>query len=194
MTDFNPRTPVGCDSGARRLHQRHSISIHAPQWGATTLCVPVCLEPGYFNPRTPVGCDPTIPMLRWPTVYFNPRTPVGCDHRPLVLPTVPLDFNPRTPVGCDVPPNDFRPMVADFNPRTPVGCDPGNRGSGSPCSYFNPRTPVGCDNNRYQTGVHESISIHAPQWGATTVDATITPILRFQSTHPSGVRRYTRRR
>ncbi len=38
MSDFNPRTPVGCDlhlSGD--YYPIYDISIHAPQWGATTM-------------------------------------------------------------------------------------------------------------------------------------------------------------
>ena len=35
-TDFNPRTPVGCDGGnLHRPGRDIGISIHAPQWGAT---------------------------------------------------------------------------------------------------------------------------------------------------------------
>ena len=57
-----------------------------------------------------------------------------------------------------------------FNPRTHVGCDTlwpteaGYRG------YFNPRTHVGCDFD-VQIGdvAQNSISIHAPTWGATLI-------------------------
>ena len=78
--NFNPRTPVGCDpskcphsrhlrrfqsthpSGVRRrpahrARNGQSISIHAPQWGATTDCARRREEEENFNPRTPVGCD-----------------------------------------------------------------------------------------------------------------------------------------
>ncbi len=79
--------------------------------------------------------------------------------------------------------------------------------------YFNPRTPVGCDPANPTREAYNQISIHAPQWGATrrgqrfdrhrqqyfnprtpvgcdpsmTIDATMSA--KFQSTHPSGVRR-----
>ena len=32
---FNPRTPVGCDDNNKQQNKRNNISIHAPQWGAT---------------------------------------------------------------------------------------------------------------------------------------------------------------
>ena len=55
--NFNPRTPVGCDSPFHCRYPNLLISIHAPQWGATVR-FPVLELPGrYFNPRTPVGCD-----------------------------------------------------------------------------------------------------------------------------------------
>ena len=125
----------------------------------------------YFNPRTPVGCDsnprPAISARR----YFNPRTPVGCDWEPQPAVSVTEYFNPRTPVGCD----GMRPVTCrcstDFNPRTPVGCDSWPP-TGPPCCHdFNPRTPVGCD-----------LRLRRLRLMA----------YRFQSTHPSGVRRADR--
>ena len=57
----------------------HTVSIHAPAWGATPVFPCHRLYRRCFNPRTRVGCDfssrlcpPTIPC-------FNPRTRVGCD-------------------------------------------------------------------------------------------------------------------
>ena len=35
MSDFNPRTRVGCDNQLRHWLCVKSISIHAPGWGAT---------------------------------------------------------------------------------------------------------------------------------------------------------------
>ena len=55
--NFNPRTPVGCDIRQfSQPTQEGSISIHAPQWGATP-AEASALSARYFNPRTPVGCD-----------------------------------------------------------------------------------------------------------------------------------------
>ena len=56
--DFNPRTPVGCDHVAITVGgETICISIHAPQWGATTRPDLISSDHSYFNPRTPVGCD-----------------------------------------------------------------------------------------------------------------------------------------
>ena len=53
---------------------------------------------------------------------------------------------------------------------------------------FNPRTHVGCDCNRCQNSLYNSVSIHAPTWGATWFGGTARPLTTFQSTHPRGVR------
>ena len=187
--DFNPRTPVGCDSRrsatgypSMRFQSTHPsgvrprveageihgvfISIHAPQWGATS-AVDCPYGHEHFNPRTPVGCDPAQFKTMAEGFEFQSTHPSGV--RPAVW-----EGSAWTP--------------AYFNPRTPVGCDPRYQLTVVPIIDFNPRTPVGCDqglNNGFDNRV---ISIHAPQWGAThdghsTVGGSI-----FQSTHPSGVR------
>ena len=77
----------------------------------------------------------------------------------------------------------------NFNPRTPVGCD---RAS-APCrparkiSIHAPQW--GATTPQPTAGRPGSISIHAPQWGATTASVAVAESLKFQSTHPSGVRR-----
>ena len=53
---------------------------------------------------------------------------------------------------------------------------------------FNPRTPVGCDHAAAQSFALTQISIHAPQWGATSGRLAHRVGDRFQSTHPSGGR------
>ena len=86
--DFNPRTPVGCDMANRTPYKRClTISIHAPQWGATLPFRAGCTMGLNFNPRTPVGCDRrgvSHTAIRY--LYFNPRTPVGCDIRAWLMP------------------------------------------------------------------------------------------------------------
>ena len=81
-------------------------------------------------------------------------------------------------------------------------------------SSFNPRTRVGCDwcltwrslcdcgfQSTHPRGVRPLpagallvatlVSIHAPAWGATSIElAFVSPFYLFQSTHPRGVRRH----
>ena len=187
---FNPRTPVGCDGGrGRGSEDRHLISIHAPQWGATPIRR-VHWEFQRISIHAPQwgatfsGGSRVVIMLN-----FNPRTPVGCDlseaevsvveHISIHAPQWGATLRTRT--------GDYR--VGYFNPRTPVGCDPifgimmyrwnlfqSTHPSGVRLAlvratrwlhYFNPRTPVGCDPTARRTAANQPISIHAPQWGAT---------------------------
>ena len=148
-----------------------------------------CTTAKYFNPRTPVGCDTGGPQARRPDADFNPRTPVGCDrsglrgrggfveisiHAPqwgattvdaTITPI--LRFQSTHPSGVRPTATRTAIRVCNFNPRTPVGCDDPSRRSRRDQGYFNPRTPVGCDAREVAGAVHELISIHAPQWGAT---------------------------
>ena len=78
---FNPRTHVGCDGHQGLLLPDAAISIHAPTWGAT--------GHGDFGARHNVISihAPTWGATRSRrgrlsrSFYFNPRTHVGCDAR-----------------------------------------------------------------------------------------------------------------
>jgi len=80
-----------------------------------------------------------------------------------------LRFNPRTREGCDITvPCGTLDKSTCFNPRTREGCDPATLSPGHCCPY---------------------VSIHAPARGATwLIGVKITLRLKFQSTHPRGVR------
>ena len=121
---FNPRTPVGCDLLVFRRAFRQAISIHAPQWGATSLFTHECFRIKDFNPRTPVGCDHYLDCAKYETRYFNPRTPVGCDVPRRGRPRATHPFQSTHPSGVrPCRSTASRSMAPHFNPRTPVGCD-----------------------------------------------------------------------
>ena len=211
--NFNPRTPVGCDwpqqqslrlpprfqsthpsgvrpdnqgndlnavkfqsthpSGVRRASDDKPlypmvISIHAPQWGATKFVTRRTSDRVNFNPRTPVGCDRPIRVCFRGGRYFNPRTPVGCDSAT----------------------SSRWQTTNNFNPRTPVGCDEGGAGTVGEGGKFQSTHPSGVRPSHIRfPHLPESISIHAPQWGATeAAEAFLFMPEIFQSTHPSGVR------
>ena len=187
---FNPRTRVGCD-----VAHFCGSSVSAG-----------------FNPRTRVGCDSsskTRPQMR---LRFNPRTRVGCDvtkgkgserhgvsiHAPawgatkrtafcgwfhLVSIHAPAWGATAYAITCHASQGSVSihapawgathkfPLQnvsrGRFNPRTRVGCD-FIQSCGRIVVYgFNPRTRVGCDGSR---------------------SFPPTMILKFQSTHPRGVR------
>jgi len=101
LSDFNPRTRMGCDVhhidhildvrisihapawGATQVQEgggrRGKISIHAPAWGATVSTPYPPTSPTYFNPRTRMGCDCLSRMIWVTAPHFNPRTRMGCD-------------------------------------------------------------------------------------------------------------------
>ncbi len=166
--NFNPRTPVGCDQRSRIGPSRPQlISIHAPQWGATSrLC----------ETRNASGFQSTHPSgVRLPPESSHPRQPTRFQSthpsgvRPLrvVIILVRMLFQSTHPSGVRPSGSVCPRRPPYFNPRTPVGCDLPVVGQASTCRYFNPRTPVGCDS---------FVVAHAPDQA------------QFQSTHPSGVR------
>ena len=168
---------------------RPRISIHAPQWGATAISATGKDARGDFNPRTPVGCDwmQARGLLRM--AYFNPRTPVGCDNPTGLHQPLRSDFNPRTPVGCDAQWSFGRRLQMLFQSTHPSGVRRPSTRRASPTRHFNPRTPVGCDVPVLVLAcIGDRISIHAPQWGATSAYHQSPAGALFQSTHPSGVR------
>ena len=188
--DFNPRTHVGCDEvyeavlgwlrefqsthprGVRRDdrdddHREKDISIHAPTWGATWLRTSDTTMSSYFNPRTHVGCDTARPWCGPSPPYFNPRTHVGCDFNDSKMMENYIDFNPRTHVGCDLA-SSVALIIS---------------------SRFQSTHPRGVRQRACPADLHSNkISIHAPTWGATTVQMLVDHRERFQSTHPRGVR------
>ena len=146
-----------------------------------------------FNPRTRVGCDKPCRSSTTGASGFQSTHPRGV--RPGTAATSARfvqGFNPRTRVGCDL--SDFKDMFTfrSFNPRTRVGCDKCAGCGLGDGEGFNPRTRVGCDlklnsstdkhilfQSTHPRGVRpdrrssapdvETVSIHAPAWGATTV-------------------------
>ena len=177
-SNFNPRTPVGCDDRARRPAARRSISIHAPQWGATALHVKRRLDLGNFNPRTPVGCDFQVIHAAECFTYFNPRTPVGCDSGSMRSLLIVCEISIHAPQwGATLPPNCLPPAPL-FQSTHPSGVRPKALRSASARSRFQSTHPSGVRPAARQDDVHgRAISIHAPQWGATNIR---------QHRHPAG--------
>ena len=190
ITDFNPRTPVGCDVAAFEAGRWRDISIHAPQWGATVKvdwprlmlefqsthpsgvrhirCVMLPV-PSLFQSTHPSGVRREWCGLGTNAIDISIHAPQwGATHR--FRPSAPRNpyFNPRTPVGCDAI-NHAIPQHATigFQSTHPSGVRRKNNEKLNADNDFNPRTPVGCD---------------AP---FSTICATASV---FQSTHPSGVR------
>ena len=167
LPNFNPRTPVGCDRAqAFERVLDDAISIHAPQWGATSGRCPRSFHWRHFNPRTPVGCDSVAVPPGFSRASFQSTHPSGV--RPV-----------STPQYLRLP---------NFNPRTPVGCDTPYTGAGRRARGFQSTHPSGVRRYppEYRSG-RTDISIHAPQWGATCRAPTPDPHSRnFNPRTPVG--------
>ena len=190
----------------------NAISIHAPQWGATRPAVCLSRRPGNFNPRTPVGCDRhghhlqapyrhiSIHAPQWGATnaygrqilsraIFQSTHPSGVRLFQRALPDVGHDFNPRTPVGCDLTIPVTATALYTFQSTHPSGVRPRRQLTVKFRDIFQSTHPSGV---RRAPLLHilrcEFISIHAPQWGATTGVLVVGLDEPFQSTHPSGVR------
>ena len=166
---FNPRTPVGCDMARpRRPHRPIVISIHAPQWGATIDQGSRTLHTK-FQSTHPSGVRQDGNVVGETGHYlFQSTHPSGVRHPSHAIRPFRDNFNPRTPVGCDCPAFVIMRRTLIFQSTHPSGVRRYGASSAAYRGYFNPRTPVGCDSPTGVLVVGLDISIHAPQWGATT--------------------------
>ena len=163
---FNPRTPVGCDVSKSVVPPNVSrISIHAPQWGATShrFCR---FDREAFQSTHPSGVRPCV---RTNAAYIDisihaPQWGATARHMPTFARP---DISIHAPQwGATVPPTATRWLLS-------ISIHAPQWGATQPCRHRAPR---------------DGISIHAPQWGATFRHQTCRPFMEFQSTHPSGVR------
>ena len=183
---------MGCDVNPKNKFHTHCISIHAPQWGATPVHMPLNSIDSLFQSTHPSGVRPayadthdvaetiSIHAPQWGAT--RPTTNGTCSNGSISIHAP--QWGATWCVRCR------RPATVHFNPRTPVGCDEiaslkeaqsiwisihaPQWGATSSISnairqnmYFNPRTPVGCDLRQLDAERRQAISIHAPQWGAT---------------------------
>ena len=65
-------------------------------------------------------------------------------------------------------------MILRFNPRTRVGCELSTAKNSKFYASFNPRTRVGCEANTQAIADTNTVSIHAPVWGANVYDVFVT--------------------
>ena len=144
VSKFQSTHPSGVRPGRHRLLLgRGAISIHAPQWGATS----------YIPPATPA-------------IVFQSTHPSGVRLRRLCTGCRLSDFNPRTPVECDHPPRMWlaRHAISIHAPRE--GCDYQNGDPTDVRTVFQSTRPVrGATEHDADLVVDVVISIHAPREG-----------------------------
>ena len=167
VTPFQSTHPSGVRLSPYVCEARvNTISIHAPQWGATIRAMVVC-----------------------PDIQISIHAPQWGATRGWRCPFERCrDFNPRTPVGCDRANGRRNTKRSYCNPRTPVGGDSLAYCQSRSAHQFQSSHPSGVG-PRFG-GRHFAdllISIHAPQWGATPrYHLTVVPIIDFNPRTPVG--------
>ena len=210
---FNPRTPVGCDTGVERILFEHGefqsthpsgvrrgsqgaviqywdISIHAPQWGATTSSA-LLTSGEQFQSTHPSGVRRVKPVRSIShTPYFNPRTPVGCDTPNDAAHTVIVQF--QSTHLYELAGRHAHPRAHGHRPisiHAPQWGATGNHAIHFRVDGISIHAPQwGATIDGVLPLIDRMISIHAPQWGATRTCCESERYGLFQSTHPSGVR------
>ena len=162
---FNPRTHTGCDNAWSKALPPRRVSIHAPTRGATFISFHRAFLGG-FNPRTHTGCDLLSGGLSTQAIVSIHAPTRGATTAILAISESGSLFQSTHPHGVRQCINTTYVRVACFNPRTHTGCD------------------------TYQTlhACADSVSIHAPTRGATSIISLAWSGIEFQSTHPHGVR------
>ena len=208
---FNPRTPVGCDQWTKPDTTLQTISIHAPQWGATSRRCPCSHRRNDFNPRTPVGCDVQLMLLvKWATKFqsthpsgvrpggdrektisalFQSTHPSGVRPVEYRIGDTVKPFQSTHPSGVRLPSHPCRRTFHVFQSTHPSGVRHGGVRRHTGELYISIHAPQwGATLSAFPRYGLPRISIHAPQWGATMSNYGFPARNVFQSTHPSGVR------
>ena len=142
------------------------ISIHAPTWGATL---------GPHQGRA-VG-EISIHAPTWGATFPRPGVPPR------------REFQSTHPRGVRQEMPGSQQSKRDFNPRTHVGCDMEQQSTNAKL-IISIHAPTWGATYYYKYVIPcVVISIHAPTWGATSSSGSSSSVIKFQSTHPRGVRR-----
>ena len=167
-----------------------NISIHAPTWGATLKgTYQACRRK--FQSTHPRGVRRRCPTVSITGSDFNPRTHVGCDITVCRFTPNRWNFNPRTHVGCDALSSQFRSGGQGISIHAPTwGATPPQEVGVRPIGISIHAPTWGATLWPSGLQLDGDISIHAPTWGATRKTRQGSEMLRFQSTHPRGVRHF----
>ena len=159
-------------SGVRRAMEFRTpltdvISIHAPQWGATTVDKASITDPA-FQSTHPSGVRLNL-FIQWRKMPFiSIHAPQwGATGDSYAANTQNTHFNPRTPVGCDARRLAYCHKISLFQSTHPSGV--------RRIAYYQSRS------------AHQFQSTH-PSGVRHQTFLFFRPAGLFQSTHPSGVR------
>ena len=112
---------------------------------------------------------------------------MGCDRITYHGKVRNYSFNPRTRVGCDAL-AAVRWRIFLFQSTHPCGVRPANTANAA-IQTVSIHAPVWGATSSYDNSIpYDYVSIHAPVWGATSIPVRGNAGGWFQSTHPCGVR------
>ncbi len=166
---FNSRTHMGCDSSPGLNGNFVSVFQFTHPYGVRLLLHEAICTLTAFQFTHPYGVRRSGTNFINSLVLVSIHAPIwGATGRGSILIRDFKSFNSRTHMGCDRYMCIYNINLQCFNSRTHMGCDG--------------LAPDLCPRS-------VPVSIHAPIWGATTSRRFVpTWRLRFQFTHPYGVR------
>ena len=147
-----------------------SVSIHAPTWGATIGILSMVIAYIVSIHAPTWGATLTYKIAYLIQSGFNPRTHMGCDGRG-AKPRQATEVSIHAPTWGATYGVDMILDPLSFNPRTHMGCDPWML----PCLWmvteFQSTHPHGVRlRAEVNAFIASYVSIHAPTWGATNND------------------------
>ncbi len=130
------------------------------------------------------GGGPIVRRSFVPRLSFNPA-PRGVRRRSVSMTQALFQFQSRTRGGCDEPVRDTNTMVSVST--RPRGVRP-PRAPAQTCYFVSSRPAGGCDTSIGGVSNTFCVSIHAHAGGRLTNFDIFRGRVKFQSTHPRGVR------
>ena len=142
------------------------VSIHAPTWERPAIAATYAHQER-FNPRSRMGSDLPVARDIPMQLRFNPRSHTGSDDTSLEVGGM-SKFQPTLPHGERRIGRWQERHPGCFNPRSHTGSDLDDPEDELSTWKFQPTLPHGerLQGLGYQP-VYQSVSTHAPAWGAT---------------------------
>ena len=167
------------------------VSIHAPAWGATSNSAKIMGWRTGFNPRTRVGCD--RPKRQGSTSGFPFQSTHPRGVRPVTGGMAAISankFQSTHPRGVRPASPSRPPLCQQVSIHAPAwGATAARPGCKAGLPGFNPRTRVGCDvDAQLNAGPEGTFQSTHPRGVRRTTRKKVSSSSSFQSTHPRGVR------
>ena len=188
LLGFNPRARMGRDRPGCAWEIPHSVSIHAPVWGATPQSDDTITSFGVFQSTRPYGARLRQLSPRIASRGFNPRARMGRDARCAIKAHL-HGVSIHAPVWGATPGKFARILVVvvsihapvwgatfmsgaisrtpEFQSTRPYGARLECRRGYLLCRVFQSTRPYGARRVRSRRCCNPCVSIHAPVWGAT---------------------------